>query len=79
MGGCLESIDELLRNEIEIPSKDDFSNIVLILETFQGVPTHSYTHSVIRALGERGLLESIKGVLVGRPDTGYMDSTKSHL
>ena len=66
-GGCLESIDELFRHGTTIPTKEDFQEIVLILETSEEIPSSDYVHRVIRAFGERGLLENIKGVLVGRP------------
>lgn len=66
-GGCVESIDELLRHGIEIPSLKDFEQIVLIAETSEEIPTHDYVFRVFRALGERGILERICGLLVGRP------------
>ena len=77
-GGCLESIDEMLRHGVLIPSREEFENIVLVLETSEEIPSHDYVSRVIRALGERNLLEKIGGVLVGRPDTGAMDKTRSH-
>lgn len=66
-GGCLESIDELLRHNIPIPSLEEFSEIVLMLETSEEIPSHSYVRRVIRALGEREYLAKVQGVLVGRP------------
>jgi muramoyltetrapeptide carboxypeptidase LdcA involved in peptidoglycan recycling len=65
-GGCIESIDEILRHHIEIPSLEEFSKIVLVLESSEELPEASYVHRVIRALGERGCLERVQGVLVGR-------------
>ncbi len=66
-GGCLESIDELLRHDVQIPSLEDFENIVLITETSEEIPSADYVRRVYRALGERGILSRIQGVLVGRP------------
>ncbi len=66
-GGCLESIDELLRHDIAIPSLSDFQNIILFTETSEEMPSSDYVFRVYRALGERGILARIKGVLVGRP------------
>lgn len=66
-GGCLESIDDMLRNNVPIPSLEDFENIVLFLETSEEIPSHEYVRRVIRAFGERGMLQKIKGILVGRP------------
>lgn len=66
-GGCLESIDELLRHGITLPSLDDFEQIVLVTETSEEMPPASYVSYIYRALGERGILERVKGLLVGRP------------
>ena len=66
-GGCLESIDEMLRHEIKIPSLNDFENVILFTETSEEIPDHNYVYRVYRALGERGILTKVKGVLVGRP------------
>jgi muramoyltetrapeptide carboxypeptidase LdcA involved in peptidoglycan recycling len=66
-GGCLESIDELLRHGIAIPSLDDFKNVILMTETSEEIPTSEYVFRVYRALGERGILARVRGVLVGRP------------
>ncbi|MCB9820775.1 LD-carboxypeptidase [Candidatus Nomurabacteria bacterium] len=66
-GGCLESIDELLRHGAKIPALDQFENIILITETSEEIPSSDYVKRVYRALGERGILERVKGVLVGRP------------
>ena len=66
-GGCLESIDELLRHDIQIPSLKDFENIILFTETSEEMPDADYVFRVYRALGERGILQRVKGILVGRP------------
>lgn len=72
-GGCLESIDKILRHGIKIPSLNDFKNIVLLTETSEEIPKHEYVFGVYRALGERGILERIKVVLVGRPKAWEFD------
>ncbi|MCR4279283.1 MAG: LD-carboxypeptidase, partial [Candidatus Zambryskibacteria bacterium] len=66
-GGCLESIDELLRHNIAIPSLPDFENVILCTETSEEVPSADYVFRVYRALGERGILARVRGILVGRP------------
>lgn len=66
-GGCVESVDEMMRHGVEIPSLEQFENIVLMLETSEEIPTADYVFRVIRALGERGILERVQGVLMGRP------------
>lgn len=72
-GGCLESIDEMLRHGIQIPSLEDFDNTILITETSEEIPTPEYVFRVYRALGERGILGRVKGVLVGRPKAWEFD------
>lgn len=72
-GGCLESIDELLRNGVQIPTLKDFENIILITETSEEVPSSHDVFRVYRALGERGILERVKGVLVGRPKAWHFN------
>lgn len=72
-GGCLESIDELLRHNIEIPSSDDFENIILCTETSEEIPRDDYVYRVYRALGERGILKRVKGILVGRPKAWHFN------
>ncbi|MBP7741340.1 MAG: LD-carboxypeptidase [Candidatus Pacebacteria bacterium] len=72
-GGCLESIDELLRHGVAIPTLEQFENVVLMTETSEEAPTADYVYRVYRALGERGILERVKGVLVGRPKAWKFD------
>ncbi len=72
-GGCLESIDEMLRNNIQIPRLEDFEGIVLFLETSEEIPSHAYVRRVLRALGQRGILGRIQGVLMGRPKAWEFD------
>ncbi|HNR53468.1 MAG TPA: LD-carboxypeptidase, partial [Candidatus Dojkabacteria bacterium] len=72
-GGCLESIDELLRHNVEIPSLEDFKNVIMYLETSEEMPSHNYVARVLRALGERGILGNIQGLLVGRPKAWEFD------
>lgn len=65
-GGCLESVDEMLRHGIAIPSLEQFEDIVLMLESSEEIPPADYAFRIIRALGERGILARVKGVLIGR-------------
>jgi muramoyltetrapeptide carboxypeptidase LdcA involved in peptidoglycan recycling len=72
-GGCLESIDELLRHGIKIPTLEQFENIILFTETSEEIPDAQYVFRVYRALGERGILERVKAILVGRPKAWEFD------
>ncbi|NQX89726.1 MAG: LD-carboxypeptidase [Halioglobus sp.] len=65
-GGCLESVDEMLRHDTEIPTLESFENIVLMFETSEEIPHHDYVSRVVRAFGERGILDRVQGVLMGR-------------
>lgn len=72
-GGCLESVDDMLRNNVPIPKLEQFERIVLLLETSEEIPSHHYVRRVVRALGERGILRRVQGVLIGRPKAWEFD------
>jgi len=72
-GGCVESVDEMLRHNVPIPTLKQFENIVLMLETSEEIPTADYVYRVLRALGERGILERVQGVLMGRAKAWEFD------
>lgn len=76
-GGCLESIDDMLRHNVPLPDKDEWQSMVLLLETSEELPTASQVTRVLRALGARGYLESLQGVLVGRPKAWEFATPKS--
>jgi muramoyltetrapeptide carboxypeptidase LdcA involved in peptidoglycan recycling len=76
-GGCLESLDEILRHGGTMPTPDEFENIILFTETSEEIPTADYVRRVYRALGERGILARVKGVLVGRPKAWEFDKPYS--
>lgn len=65
-GGCLESIAELLLHGVSIPSLQQFESVVLMTETSEEMPSADSVRRVWRALGERGILERVQAVLVGR-------------
>ena len=76
-GGCVESVDEMLRHNIQIPSMEQFKNIVLMMETSEEIPTSDYVMRVFRAFGERGILKHIQGVCVGRAKAWEFDKQKT--
>ena len=76
-GGCVESIDEMLRHDTPIPTLEQFEDIVLMLETSEEIPSADYVFRVMRAFGERGILERLQGVLVGRPKAWEFDNQKT--
>ncbi len=66
-GGCIESLDEILRNASPLPNLEQFESVILLAESSEELPLADYVFRVFRAFGERGILERIKGVVVGRP------------
>ncbi len=72
-GGCLESIDDMLRNNTPIPDLKRFGNIILMLETSEEIPSCAYVQRVLRALGERGIVKAVQGIFVGRPKAWEFD------
>lgn len=72
-GGCLESLDEILRHNVRLPSMQQFSEVVFAIETCEEISPHDYVRRVLRAFGERGILEKIRGVVVGRPKAWEFD------
>lgn len=75
-GGCVESVDEMLRHGVPLPSLEQFNQIVLMLETSEEIPTADYVFRVLRGLGGRGVLERVQGVLMGRPKAWEFDQQK---
>lgn len=72
-GGCVESVDEILRHGTPMPELSDFENIILLMETSEEIPHAAYVARIYRALGERGILERLKAILVGRPKAWEFD------
>lgn len=72
-GGCLETIDQRLLADVDLPEPGALDGAILAIETSEEVPDPAWVAGVLRALGVRGLLERFDGVLVGRP------AARSHL
>ena len=76
-GGCVESVDEMLRHGVPIPSLEQFEDIVLMMETSEEIPSADYVSRVFRAFGERGILERIKGIVIGRAKAREFDKLRN--
>ncbi|PIR61826.1 MAG: LD-carboxypeptidase [Candidatus Pacebacteria bacterium CG10_big_fil_rev_8_21_14_0_10_44_11] len=76
-GGCVESIDEMLRHAVSIPNLEQFNDVILFMETSEEVPSAEYVMRVFRALGERGILQNIRGLIMGRPKAWELDKPQS--
>ena len=76
-GGCVESVDEMLRHNTPIPTLEQFEDIVLMFETSEEIPTADYVFRFFRALGERGILGRAQAILIGRPKAWEFNKQKS--
>lgn len=70
-GGCTVIIEQFLAVDRFVPDPEE--PFVLALETSEIVPDPYTVRSVLRCLGERGLLEKAAAVVVGRPKTRYKE------
>ena len=69
-GGCIEVIDQIALAG-RMPDTADLDGAILLLET-GGAPSATEVKRWVRALGERGILDVIAGVLVARPPVGEL-------
>ncbi len=69
-GGCVEVLAWLLMANRCIPSSLD--GAVLMLETSEEMPRHKDVYTILRSMGERGLLAGVAGVMVARPKTSTL-------
>jgi muramoyltetrapeptide carboxypeptidase LdcA involved in peptidoglycan recycling len=67
----------MLRHGVQIPSLEQFEDIVLMMETSEEIPSADYVSRVFRAFGERGVLERIKGIVVGRVKAREFDKLRN--
>ncbi|MEV6348350.1 LD-carboxypeptidase [Actinoplanes sp. NPDC051851] len=66
-GGCVEVIDQILiAGRFPFPP-DALAGGVLLLETSEELPRARVVARVVRALGERGILDAVDAVLLARP------------
>lgn len=72
-GGCLEVIVQIAMAG-RMPAVDELEGAILLLETSQELPPAEEVRRWVRALGERGVLEAIAGVLVARPPVAALGS-----
>ncbi len=70
-GGCIEVINQIALAG-RMPSTDDLAGSILLLETSEEAPSADEVKRWVRALGERGVLETVAGVMVARPPVSKM-------
>lgn len=65
-GGCLPTVLCYLAADRFAPDVSELEGCILLLETSERLPEAEQVRSELIALGERGLLDAVDGVLVGR-------------
>lgn len=72
-GGCLEGVDWILLADRFPYPPSALSGGILLLETSELTPPAHWVRYTLRALGERGLLAPLAGVLAARPPVSTFD------
>lgn len=72
-GGCIEVIDQIAVAG-RMPRLSDLEGTILLLETSEELPSADEVKRWVRALGERGVLGAVAGVLVARPPVSELRS-----
>ena len=72
-GGCIEVIDQIAIAD-RMPSLAALEGAILLLETSEELPPADDVNRWVRALGERGILGVVAGVLVARPPVSELNS-----
>lgn len=87
LGGCLESIYNILKNKDEkdvcrkynlFPSRQEWKGKILFIETSEEKPTPELLEKELLALKQEGIFEVLTGILVGKPqDETYYEEYKN--
>lgn len=72
-GGCLEVIDWIALAG-RLPAPDALEGAILLLETSEMLPAADWVRGWLMALGERGILSAVGGVLVARPPASSFET-----
>lgn len=75
-GGCLDVIDWIALAD-RMPTNDDLAGAILLLETSEELPPAATVRGWPRALGERGTLAAVAGVVVARPPASAPGGTRT--
>jgi muramoyltetrapeptide carboxypeptidase LdcA involved in peptidoglycan recycling len=68
-GGCIEILDWTMQIGQWIAPANHYANSVLFLETSEEMPSGEYLFRTLRNMGERGILEQIRALIIARPMT----------
>lgn len=76
LGGCIDVFPMIIGTKIW-PTKDEWQNKILLIETSEDKPSPDLIKYYLRNLGAQGILEVIKGVIVGKSqDEKYYEEYK---
>lgn len=76
MGGCIDVFPMILETEIW-PKKDKWKDKIMLIETSEEKISPEYLLFFLRNLGAQGILNVIKGIIVGKPqDEAYYEEYK---
>ena len=76
LGGCIDVFPMMIGTEIW-PTKDEWENKILLLETSEEKPSPDLVKYYLRNLGAQGIFDVIKGIVVGKPqDEKYYEEYK---
>ncbi|BDZ54778.1 S66 family peptidase [Agromyces marinus] len=73
-GGCLEVLDQILVADRFPFAPASLEGAVLFIETSELVPPEDWVARIIRAIGERGLLDPLSAVVAARPPASSLES-----
>ncbi len=71
-GGCLEILTMHLSLKTYIPTLEEFSNIVLYIETSEEMPPAGDVYRFFAVLGELGILQRLRAILVAIPKAQFL-------
>lgn len=72
-GGCLEVVVDILAAGRFQHDPSALAGSILLIETSEELPSATLVHRYLRALGERGLLSQVAGVMVAQPPVSSFD------
>lgn len=76
LGGCIDVFPMAIGTEIW-PTKDEWKDKILLLETSEEKPSPDLITYYLRNLGSQGIFDVIKGIIVGKPqDEEYYEEYK---
>ncbi|MFV0430327.1 MAG: S66 peptidase family protein [Arachnia sp.] len=74
-GGCLDVLDWIALAD-RMPTNDDLAGAILLLETSEELPSAETVRRWVRALGERGTLSVVAGVILARPPASALGAAR---